>query len=41
MKKNLRASNGLKPKIKNIRPPATKVRKIARTGVKKNIVFDG
>ena len=41
MKKNLRASNGLKPKIKNIRPPATKVRKIARTGVKKNIVYDG
>ena len=41
MKKNLRASNGLKPKIKQIKPPATHVRKIANTGVKKKISLDG
>ena len=41
MKKNLRASNGLKPKIKKIKPPATNVRKIANTGVKKKIALDG
>ncbi len=40
-KQNLRASNGLKPKIKKIKPPATNVRKIANTGVKKKIALDG
>ena len=41
MKKKLRASNGLKPNIKKIKPPATNVRKIANTGVKKKIALDG
>ena len=31
----------LKPKIKKIKPPASNVRKIANTGVKKKIALDG
>tara|TARA_B100001142_G_scaffold66862_1_gene66585 strand:+ start:223 stop:366 length:144 start_codon:yes stop_codon:yes gene_type:complete len=41
MKKNLRASKGLNPKIKKIKPPDINVRKIASIGVKKNIAFEG
>jgi len=41
MKKNLRASKGLNPKIKKIKPPATNVRKIASIGVRKNIALEG